>query len=92
MVAVSRGFKAEFRLRSIFKVRQFVFEWHFYEPGSNVDYYRQSLELIALLERHGFRCFYSRHNPLFNIYEKLFDTPLVLAFDMSFVNTNLLVS
>ena len=74
------------------KVRQFAFELHFYEPASNVDYYRQGLGLIVLLERHGFRCFYSRHNPLFNIYEKLFDTPLVLAFDMSFVNTNLLVS
>ena len=67
------------------RVRQFVFEWHFYEPDSNVDYYRQSLELIALLERHGFRCFNSRHNPLFNILKHY-------SFDMSFVNTNLVAA
>ena len=85
MVAVSCGFKAEFRLQSIFKVRQFVFEWHFYEPGSDVDYYRRSLELIALLERHGFRCFHSRHNPLFDLLKHY-------SFDMSFVNTNLVAA
>ena len=75
------------------KVRQFAFERHYYEPVSNVDYYRQGLELIALLERNGFRCFYSRHNPLYNINAHLvwFD-PLVLAFDMSFVNTNLVAT
>ena len=55
--------------------------------------YSGKVQLIALLERNGFRCFYSRHNPLYNINAHLvwFD-PLVLAFDMSFVNTNLVAT
>ena len=75
------------------KVRQFVFEWHFTEPVSKVDYYRQSVELIALLERHGLRCFHSRQNPLFNNYTHALDHKhLVIAFDMFFVNTNLVAT
>jgi len=72
------------------KVRQFVFEWHFFEPHLNVDYYRQSLELIALLERHGFRCFHSSRNPLFSYETHIKDQ--YDAFYMSFVNTNLVAT